>query len=307
MATNVLFKVKQVPAFYTPYFMYPIQSDQRSTGFLFPHFGYSQLRGFNVGRGLLLGHGPQLRPDLLRRPLLEVRPRVRPRVPLRARPALQRELQDLRLPPEGRRPPGTTTSTGTPSRCCPYKLRGTLHVRQYSDLAFQEQIQDSLEPGLQPHAPHRRSTCSRGFGTVGFQALADSTETFFAEDSAVNEHLPTVRLNQSPRKIGRSGVVFTWEARGRAPGDRRPGPRGPLRAVRPLPARLPPALPELPPGDPGGPAPLHPLRGQRRRGRHHAAPPSTAATRRPAWRCAVPPSRASSTRRGTSTPTSSST
>jgi len=30
----------------------------------------------------------------------------------------------------------------------------------------------------------------------------------------VNEHLPSVRLNQSPRKIGRSGVVFQWEARG---------------------------------------------------------------------------------------------
>ena len=49
---------------------------------------------------------------------------------------------------------------------------------------------------------------------MNFQALADSTETFFDEERAVNEHLPTVRLSQSARKIGRSGVVFQWEARG---------------------------------------------------------------------------------------------
>ena len=50
-AKNVLFKVKDVPAFYIPYFVYPIQQDQRSTGILFPHFGQSGLRGFNIGGG----------------------------------------------------------------------------------------------------------------------------------------------------------------------------------------------------------------------------------------------------------------
>ena len=41
MATQRRVPVKQVPAFYIPYFVYPIQEDQRSTGFLFPHFGSS--------------------------------------------------------------------------------------------------------------------------------------------------------------------------------------------------------------------------------------------------------------------------
>jgi hypothetical protein len=95
----------------------------------------------------------------------------------------------------------------------PRKFRAILQVRQYSDLAFQQQIQDSLN--LASSRTRRTSlSLSRGFGTIGFQALADSTETFFPESQAVNEHLPSVRLNQSPKKIGHTGIVVQWEARG---------------------------------------------------------------------------------------------
>src|SRR5439155_3016361 len=55
------------------------------------------------GRWLLLGHGPQLRPDLLRRLLLAVRPRVRPRAALPAEIALPRHLPQLLHPPDRRR------------------------------------------------------------------------------------------------------------------------------------------------------------------------------------------------------------
>ena len=56
-ATNVLFKVKDVPAFYIPYFVYPIQQDQRSTGILIPHIGQSDYRGFNIGGGFFWAMG----------------------------------------------------------------------------------------------------------------------------------------------------------------------------------------------------------------------------------------------------------
>ena len=63
----------------------------------------------------------------------------------------------------------------------PCKLRATLHVRQYSDLAFQQQIQDSLN--LATSRTRRTSfNLPRNFGTINFQALADSTETFFDEE-----------------------------------------------------------------------------------------------------------------------------
>src|SRR5207247_11014622 len=57
VAWNAVFRVKSVPAFYTPVIYYPIRHDQRSTGFLFPHFGNSTTRGFDVGSGFFWAMG----------------------------------------------------------------------------------------------------------------------------------------------------------------------------------------------------------------------------------------------------------
>lgn len=43
--TNALLKVKGVPAFYLPIMYYPIQEDDRATGFLIPVYGSSTVRG----------------------------------------------------------------------------------------------------------------------------------------------------------------------------------------------------------------------------------------------------------------------
>ncbi len=42
---NTVFRVKNVPLFYMPIFYYPIQEDDRATGFLLPIYGTSTLRG----------------------------------------------------------------------------------------------------------------------------------------------------------------------------------------------------------------------------------------------------------------------
>jgi len=43
--TNSLFKVKGVPLLYMPIFYYPVQKDDRATGFLLPGYGSSTIRG----------------------------------------------------------------------------------------------------------------------------------------------------------------------------------------------------------------------------------------------------------------------
>ncbi|MGH9163416.1 MAG: LPS-assembly protein LptD, partial [Vicinamibacteraceae bacterium] len=45
LMTNALLKVKGVPAFYLPVMYYPIQEDDRATGFLIPVYGTSTVRG----------------------------------------------------------------------------------------------------------------------------------------------------------------------------------------------------------------------------------------------------------------------
>ena len=43
---NAVFWIKKIPIFYIPYLKYPVEKDGRATGFLFPNFGYSDLRGY---------------------------------------------------------------------------------------------------------------------------------------------------------------------------------------------------------------------------------------------------------------------
>ena len=45
IATHTVLRVKGVPLFYWPYLYYPIQSDDRATGFLMPTYGASTFRG----------------------------------------------------------------------------------------------------------------------------------------------------------------------------------------------------------------------------------------------------------------------
>lgn len=51
LLTNTVLRVKGVPLFYLPVAYYPIQEDQRSTGFLLPTYGTSSLRGQTISNG----------------------------------------------------------------------------------------------------------------------------------------------------------------------------------------------------------------------------------------------------------------
>jgi LPS-assembly protein len=57
IAKNAVFRVKGVPAFYLPILYYPISRDGRSSGLLFPHFGHSSTKGFEVGTGFFWAMG----------------------------------------------------------------------------------------------------------------------------------------------------------------------------------------------------------------------------------------------------------
>ena len=60
---NAVMRVKDVPIFYLPVLYYPIQSDDRATGFLLPTYGSSVLPGTILEQRVLLGGQPQPGPD----------------------------------------------------------------------------------------------------------------------------------------------------------------------------------------------------------------------------------------------------
>jgi LPS-assembly protein len=215
-ATNVVFRVKQVPAFYVPYFVYPIEQDQRSTGFLFPHFGRSTTRGFNIGTGFFwamnrswdqtfyvdyysdFGHG--------------FGHELRYALPSPSRGTFRtyffRRAEDGALEHD---------FNWNAVQLLPGRVRANLLVQETSDLTFQEQIHDNLNYALQRN---RRTSVSlqRAFGPHNVQVLADSVDTFFPDGDQViqrtQRHLPLVKVNGSPKKEKHTGLVLGYEVRG---------------------------------------------------------------------------------------------
>lgn len=57
IAKNTVLKVKGVPVLYLPLIYYPIQDDERATGFLLPTYGTTQLRGQTLSNGFFWAIG----------------------------------------------------------------------------------------------------------------------------------------------------------------------------------------------------------------------------------------------------------
>ncbi len=208
---NAVFRVKNVPAMYVPYFVYPIGEDQRSTGFLFPHFGYSSLRGFNVGAGFFwamgrshdqtfyadhysrygYGFGHEFRYD-------------------HGVPSTGFFTSYAFQPDGGGERDYDLTWRAT--QVLPGGLRGTVNVRRYSDLLFQEQFQDSLNRGS-TRTENVQLALQRPFSLANVQLLAESRRTFFTNQTRINRRLPSARVSRALRKLGGSDLALGLDLR----------------------------------------------------------------------------------------------
>ncbi|HXB53517.1 MAG TPA: LPS assembly protein LptD [Vicinamibacteria bacterium] len=210
VATNAIFRVKSFPAFYLPVIVYPIRQDQRSTGFLLPHFGYSTFRGFNVGDGFFWamgrsadqtfsfdnyssygkGFGHEFR-------YLEDAPS-------------RGTLHSYFFLPQGSTQWDYNLDWNA-LQMLPGKFQATLSLQVYSSQAFQEQSQDNFNLATS-RSTHRALTLQRNFGSTVFLVSADTTDTFFGDTAVVNRHLPGISLRRLPQQIG-GGFIFGYEAR----------------------------------------------------------------------------------------------
>jgi LPS-assembly protein len=220
-AKNVLFKVKDVPAFYIPYFIYPIQQDQRSTGILFPHFGQSSYRGFNIGGGFFWAMGrtydQTFYVDHFSKFGWGFGHEFRYMRPSPSRGSFRTYLF--------RRTDGVTEHdlNYDAIQNLPGKLRASLRVQETSTVQFQEQFQENLDLASQRNR-YWTATLQRSFGPHSFQLQADSTDTFFYDPDNPTEpntfdrrrHYPSLTANMNPKKFKKTGLVFAYEGRAEA-------------------------------------------------------------------------------------------
>jgi LPS-assembly protein len=211
VAKNAVFKVKGVPVFYAPYIYYPIRRDGRSTGFLFPHFGYSGVRGFEVGSGFFWAMGRSadqtLYADSYSKVGYGIGHELRYVHKSPSRGTFRTYVFDVR----GAEDLDYDVDWNA-LQMLPGKVRATVNVRKYSDLLFQQRFQDNFN--LATSRTERWSgALERDFGLAVLSAYANRTSTYFGTDYArVNGRSPGLSLRRFPRQVGLGGIVFGLEA-----------------------------------------------------------------------------------------------
>ncbi len=211
-AKNVLFKVYGVPALYFPYFAYPIESDQRSTGILFPSFGYSSARGFQLASGFFWAMSRSADQTLLVERYSKFGVGVGHELRWIGDSPSRGTLRTYGLRP----PSGGDTEWDVDwnaQQMLPGGVRASLNARRYSSIFFQQSYQDALNY-VSSRSERASLTLQKSFGGTNVQAFADTLDTYYGEDFArTNRHLPSLRISRSPIKLGKTGIVVGGEAR----------------------------------------------------------------------------------------------
>ena len=231
LAKNVLMKVKQVPAFYMPVFMYPIQEDQRSSGLLFPRIGQDSFRGYVIGGGFFWAMGRSFDQTFY----FDNYSQYGQGYGHEFRYALASPSNaNLRTYLFRRKQNGQTAwehdINWAAVQMLPGKVRLAVRVQESSTTDFQEQFQDDLD------LASRRSrfstvTLQRGFGPTSVQLMANSNDTFYGGTEEFIRQPPAAHLLHRPVALedleDRDGALLRG-ARGE-PGGGGPEPRGQIR------------------------------------------------------------------------------
>jgi LPS-assembly protein len=208
---NVVFRVKSVPAFYVPVFVYPIREDQRATGLLFPSIGYSSLRGFTLGSGFFWAMGRSFDQTFYVENYSKYGYGFGHEFRYRLDEPSGGSFSSYGFRPQG----GGEWDYDIEWRAVqalPGRVRGAVNVRRYSNLLFQEQFQDNLNRASS-RTENANLAFSRNFGFLNSQLLAESRRTFFSSQTRINRRLPSLRLARSPKRLGRSDLALAFELR----------------------------------------------------------------------------------------------
>jgi len=226
---NMLLKVKGVPVFYLPVLYYPMQEDDRATGFLIPMYGSSTFRGQSLSNAFFWAvnrsHDVTLLHDWFSATGQGVGGEYRY--------VLGRGSGDARLywlnenassvTPTGGGDPTEFPArksfnlTGSASQALPAKLNLRANISYFSDVTTQQLYQTNIFDASQRSSTYGTNV-SGAWGKYSLNSTFNYSETFEGEtDSAVHGSAPRVGFNVAPTRFGPAyvslGADFTRELR----------------------------------------------------------------------------------------------
>jgi len=211
VAKNVVFKVRAVPAFYLPYMIYPIKESQRATGFLFPHFGSSSVRGFDVGTGFFWAMGRSADQTFYADRYSKAGYGLGHELRWALGAPSRGELKTYAFSPKD----GNSWDYDfdwNALQVLPWRGRLSLLVRRYSSTRFQNRYQDNFSLATS-RTERVLVNFQQNLSFANLQVSAEDNRTFFSDQTRVNRRLPSLRLNRQPKKLGKGPLVLAFEAR----------------------------------------------------------------------------------------------
>ena len=214
---NAVFRVKGVPLLYLPLFYYPVQEDDRATGFLMPIYGSSTFKGQSISTPFFWAigrsHDATVYHDWMSKAGRQIGAEYR-----YVRSGASRGQTEFALLDEkaaaaegttGARPGRRSyTVRGGVTQALPGTFRLTAGADYFSSVQSQQQYQQDLYRATN----RRRSFGAHTTGTLGryvISAAAERNDIFYSPTALVTYGtLPRVSVSRPERPIGRTPLYF---------------------------------------------------------------------------------------------------
>ena len=214
---NSIFRVKSVPVMYLPLFYYPIQEDDRATGFLIPTYGASTIKGQTISNAFFWAinrsHDATIFHDWFSKTGQgvggEYRYVLAPGSQGNSTVQFIDEKATTSTDGSEQQIPGTRSYSvrGGLVQMLPFRLRGRANVDYFSSIATEQRLQQDV---------YRATNRTRRFGgnvtgswgSYVMSATADRNDIFYGEDYQTTGSLPRVLISRGERRIGKSPLYF---------------------------------------------------------------------------------------------------
>jgi LPS-assembly protein len=216
---NSIFRVKGVPLMYLPIFYYPIQEDDRATGFLMPIYGSTTIQGqkltnqffWAIGRShdatfshdwfSKTGHGFGSEYRYILGPGSQGTSRFSF---VNERPTTYLDGNGVQRSVDGSK---SYSVNGDIIQRLPLNLRARSNIDYFSNIRTQQRYQQDLY-----RATNRRrrygANVAGSWGSYIFSATADRNDTFYGENFQTSGNLPRILLSRSERPIAGLPIYF---------------------------------------------------------------------------------------------------
>ncbi|MGH9173488.1 MAG: putative LPS assembly protein LptD, partial [Vicinamibacterales bacterium] len=208
---NAVVRVKDVPVFYLPIMYYPIQSDDRATGFLLPTYGQSTYRGQSLSNAFFWAMNRSQDLTLMHDWFTKTGQGAGAEYRYAASPGASGFLKAYWLTEnETSVPDGSTTTParrsyeirGEASQPLPAGIRARTRIDYFSDLTTQQLYNTNIYEASRRQRTIEGSVTGAWSG-VSVTSTFRQSELFSTQtDSIVNGYTPSITANLSSKRLG---------------------------------------------------------------------------------------------------------